>query len=178
MAARTVPTPPTWTAGQRVTAAQLQLQTTWSNFWSSPPMFCMHQVTIQSVANTTYTQITMDTVDWDTDSGRAAGTPYSYTIPVGMTGRWTFTFKVGWAANATSNRLGALYKNGTIVQNGEVGYFTTDASNNPEYGTTVTVPCNAGDVMSVWAYQGSGGALNTKTLDSYFEGRLISLASP
>ena len=169
---------PTWTAGQRVLASQLQQITTYTQFWADPPMFSMHQTSTQTIGNTVYTQITMDTSDWDTESGRAVGNPYSYTIPSGMSGRWQFTFKIGWATNAVGNRLGALFKNGSIVQNGEVGYLAPGAANNPEYGTTLTVPCSAGDVMSVWGYQGSGGALTTQTLDSFFEGRFVSLANP
>lgn len=178
MVARTVPTLPTWLAGQKITSTLLNQISTYGQFWADPPMFSMHQVSTQSIGNATYTQITMDTPDWDTDSGRAVGNPYSYTIPAGMTGRWQFTFKIGWATNAAGNRLGALYKNGAIIQNGEVGYIAPGAANNPEYGTTVTVVCNAGDVMAVYGYQSSGGALSTQTLDSFFEGRLISLATP
>lgn len=181
MTGRALPTLPTWLAGQRVPASQLQLLTTNALFWSSRPMFRMYQTVSQSVPNNTYTQLAMDTSAWDSDTGRAVLTPWAYTIPVGMTGRWKFTIKVAWVPNAVGSRLLDVARNGTIDTTAEVAATTTAASFNPGSVTTVTLLANAGDVMSAWALQDSGGALGTKanvTGASMFEGSLESLASP
>jgi hypothetical protein len=180
MAARTLPTMPSWSTGQEITSSLLNQITAYSQFWSSPPMFSMYQATVQSVATGAYAQITCDTSLWDTDSGRSATTPYSYTIP--FAGRWEFSWKIGWAVNATGGRLSALYQNGTIVTGSQTGLQAiTDAGRTTDVAaSTKTVLCNVGDVMSIWAFQDSGGNLSTDTTGgaSYFEGRLVSLASP
>lgn len=178
MAARTVPTPPNFFAGQKLTGTVMNQISTVQNFWASPPEFSMHQASAQPVANTTYAQITMDTSDWDTDSGRAGTTPYSYVIPAGMTGRWQFTAHVAWGTNSAGNRLLAIYKNGSIWAESEVSEPTTSSANFCELQTTITMAVNAGDVMSVWSFQASGGSLSTAAGLSFFEGRLVSLGTP
>lgn len=178
MTARTVPASPNFFAGQKLTGTVMNQISTVQNFWSSPPMFSMHQASAQSVANSTYAQITMDTSDWDTDAGRAGTTPWSYVIPAGMTGRWEFTAHVAWGTNSAGNRLLAIYKNGTIFSESEVSEPTTSSANFCELQTTLTMSVNAGDVMSVWSFQASGASLSTAAGLSFFEGRLVSLATP
>jgi hypothetical protein len=179
VAARTVPTLPTWLAGQKITSTLMNQITTYGQFWANPPMFRMYQSIAQSVPNAVYTQITMDALDYDTDSGRAAGTPWSYTIPAGMSGRWTFNWKVGWAINATGARLESLYRNGVAVTAEQSSATNAGASRTADVAASATtIAVNAGDVMSVWAFQESTAALNTDAGQSFFEGRLVSLASP
>lgn len=178
MTARTVPTLPTWTAGQRVLASQLQSITTYGLFQSSPPSFRMYQAIAQSIANNTWTQITCDTSVYDSDTGRGGSTPWAYTIPTGMAGRWQFSVKSGWASNATGMRAAALYKNGSPVADMQVNEQA--ATGQPSFVLSTGTPVvAAGDVMSIWGFQSSGGALNTDaTSFSTFEGRLASWGSP
>lgn len=179
MTARPVPPIPNWFAGQKMTATLLNQIATWQQFWDDPPMFRMYQAGTQSPANNTWTQITMDSLEYDTDSGRAGGTPWSYTIPAGMTGRWCFEACVSWSANATGPRLTAIYKNGSQINGANFTGVGTAAAQTNVFGS-VKVAANAGDVISVWGFQGSGGGLatNVGSSGSYFEGELLSLASP
>lgn len=183
MAARSVPTMPSFLAGQKLTATLLNQVGTYGTFWSSPPMFRMIQTVSQSIANATTTQVLMDggtgTGAWDSDSGRSATTPYSYTIPIGMGGRWQFSWGIAWPFNSTGSRVAILEKNGSP----SAGSTDDMAANNDftDESSTATVLVNAGDVMSVWAYQNSGVALSLAVgsqFCSFFEGRLVSLGSP
>jgi hypothetical protein len=174
---------PSFLAGQKLTAALLNQIGTYNTFWANPPMFRMYQAVAQSIPNATNTQVKMDTGTgggaWDTDSGRSGTTPYSYTIPVGMGGRWRFTWAVEWAFNAVGARVAVLYQNGVPVT-GDTDDVAANNDFTSEIGTG-TVLVTAGDVMSVWGYQNSGGALNTAAagqFSSFFEGQLVSLASP
>lgn len=182
MAARTVPTMPDWSSGQKLTSALLQQITTYNRFWANPPRFRMYQTLAQSVPNNAYAQITMDALQADTDSGRAAGTPWSYTIPAGMSGIWEFKIKIMWAPSATGSRLASVGRNGTTDSTAELAALPASAAFASAPGVVaVSLPVSAGDAMSAWGLQDSGGALNTRlnaTGASYFEGRLISLASP
>lgn len=179
MTARTVPTMPSFLAGQKLTATLLNQIGTYVTFWTSPPKFRMHQSISQNVPNTTWTQLTCDTPDYDSDSGRGSSTPWSYTIPVGMTGRWTFGWHLPWVANATGNRACNLYRNGAAVSN----YPIVPAANGTATanGWSDSVAVNAGDVMGLYGWQSSGGALGTFVAADQvptFWGRFDSLASP
>jgi len=173
---------PDWTLNQEITSSLLNQITAYTRFWASPPMFRMYQSVAQSIPNNAYTQIACDVSAYDTDSGRGGSSPWSYTIPVGMSGRWTFNLAAGFAGNVALWRAGLLYQNGVAVPASQIGgppannaANVSDLASRPQ-----TIPCNAGDVMALYCYQSSGGALNTDTANgaSYFEGRLISLATP
>lgn len=179
MAARSMPTMPSFFAGQKLTATVLNLVGSYAVFWANPPDFRMHQSVTQSVPNTAWTQITCDTPDHDSDSGRASGTPYSYVIQVGMTGLWSFGWSLPWASNATGARAANLYRNGTAAST----YTITPASSTTATcnGTVDRILCNAGDTMALYGWQSSGAALGTFiAADSVpaFWGRLDSLANP
>src|SRR5215469_1102417 len=109
MAAPTLPTMPSWSTGQEITSSLLNQITTYAQFWANPPMFKMTQATVQSLATGSFTQVTFDTLIWDSDSGRQAVTPFSYVIP--FAGRWRFSWKAAFAVNATGSRMSALYQN-------------------------------------------------------------------
>lgn len=181
MAARTIPTLPTWTAGMRVTGTNLASMVSYQQFWANPPMFSMYQAVVQSIPNAADTQVLMDSGEHDTDSGRSSSSPYSYTIPSGMTGRWRFTCCAKFGGNATGIRQTKLYKNGTLVNAAQAAAQAGPAGDFTGLVLSREFLCNAGDVIAVYAYQNSGGALNTNVggnLNSFFEGQLISLASP
>ncbi len=178
MSARTLPTLPSFGTLSVATSAELNAICTYQAFWANPPMFQMYQNTVQSIPTSTFTQITMDTPVWDTDTGRALTTPFSYVIP--FYGRWEFKFGASDSINSAGSRISALYKNGVAVTPSQTTEPTSSTITIDMTGRPVTVLCNIGDVMGVYGWQSSGGALNTDTGAgaSYFEGKLVSLASP
>lgn len=179
MAARALPTMPTWTANQEITSTLLNQVTTYTQFWANRPCFRMYQNTVQSVPNLTLTQITNDTEEWDSDNGRSSATPWSYVIP--YAGRWKFTVLNAWNANATGIRASVLYQNGSQAPGGYVAIPASPASFATCVGLTLTIPCNALDTIAAYGEQGSGGALSTFSsadIFSFFEGELTSLGSP
>lgn len=178
MAARTLPTMPSWSTGQELTSSLMNEITAYAQFWSSPPMFRMYQANAQSIANTTFTQIMCDTAQWDTDSGRSAVSPYSYTVP--FAGRWELSGIAGFASNGTGARYALFYQNGSAVTTTQVDEESVSAAGSTSdiAMVTCTVACNVGDVLALYGYQNSGGALNSDAGHCAFEGRLVSLASP
>jgi hypothetical protein len=176
--ARTLPTMPTWTAGQEITSTLLNQITTYATFWANPPKFRMYQSVTQSIPDSTPTQITMDVSSWDSDSGRQGATPYNYVIP--FAGRWRFTALALFNGNATGERQTLIYQNGAVTQG-----LGTGPNNGAGFGAgyiaCVELACNVGDTIGVWAYQTSGAGLGTHVTGnqtSYFEGQLMSLANP
>lgn len=181
MTARTVPTMPTWSTNQQITSTLLNQITAYAQFWANRPSFRMFQAVVQTPASSTLTQITMDTPAHDSDSGRSAGTPWSYTIPTGMAGWWQFTGCVAWNASATGARATVIYQNGAQAPGAYVQVLAAPAAFVTSVTCTATFLCNAGDTISVWGQQASGGGLATYSsanIYSYFEGQLLSLGSP
>lgn len=181
MSARIVPTMPDWTSHQVVTSALLEQITTYGRFWANPPAFRMTQQIAQSIPNAIWTQVTCDTLDYDTDSGRALTSPWSYTIPVGMTGRWQFGWMLPWVDNTTGTRDCEIRKNGNNISS-YVTYAPVGSGGSGGQGWTDPIAVAAGDVMSMWGYQSiTSGALSTSVqTDTFpvFWGRLFSLANP
>lgn len=177
MTARTLPTMPTWTAGQEITSSQLNQITTYAQFWANPPMFRMYQSVSTNVPTAAGTQVPMDVSQWDTDSGRSAASPYNYVVP--FAGRWRFTAMVVYGSNTTGGRQTLIYQNGALAQGFAPG---VSAGSNPAGAlAVVTLYCNVGDTIGVWAWQNSGSTLGTDVGTnecSYFEGVLESLANP
>lgn len=183
MSARTVPTLPTFVTNQVLTASEMTQIMTWLSFWANPPMFKMYQASVQSLPNGGPTTVTMDTSAYDTDSGRSGTTPFGYTIPTGMGGRWYFAWGVAFTGNATGVRDAELRQNGAVVPTGggAGGYIQTASAGTCMNIGWVETAAAAADVFTVVANQTSTIALNTNVTSgqtSYFSGRLVSLGNP
>jgi hypothetical protein len=133
--------------------------------WATPaaPAFVGARIfnsTTQSLANSTWTAITMNSETYDTDGFHSTSTNTSrITIPTGLGGYYLAIGNLAFAANATSWRGIGIYKNGSEV----VGAYTDYAG-----GTTGTVQIIsdimnlvAGDYIELYGRQNSGGNLNT-----------------
>jgi hypothetical protein len=158
----TVPTLPTWTAGQRVTGALLQSITTFGNFMGTPPQARLHQAVSQSLANNTFSAITFDSTDIDTYSGHSNVTNNTrYTFQ--YSGTYLLLGGVSWAASTTGFRQVLFRGNGTA------SYKKIQAAPSPSFETAlqtaVTEPFNAGDYVELMCWQNSGGSLSTVVAD-------------
>jgi hypothetical protein len=83
-----------------------------------------------------------------------------YVIPV--SGFYRISNKVSFAANPTGTRGCSVYRNGSPVNGGAV---LTQAGNGTGSGVvnSFDVQLNAGDILTFYAYQNSGGNLNYET---------------
>lgn len=133
------------------------------NFLMYPPTADLYQITTQSPANTTQVPITMDGTRVDNYSGHSNVTnPSRWTNPVA--GRYWAKAQVGWAPNATGNRLTQLAINGVALNQAQQSEPTANANNNHISDASGSVFLNVGDYIEVWGYQQSGGPLATVTL--------------
>ncbi|NUP53433.1 MAG: hypothetical protein HOW97_39855 [Catenulispora sp.] len=127
----------------------------------TPPLYAGYQSAAQSIANTSLTAITMDSSVVDSYGGHSSITNNTrYTAQVG--GYYLVIGQVGYAANASGNRLIELHKNGggTLALGQGVGLAPTTA-NNGAVQVTALVLLSAGDYVEAYTYQTSGGSLST-----------------
>ena len=158
----TLPSFTTFSAGSILTAAQLNTNVRDAgNFFLSWPVFEGRQTVAQSIPNGTPTGVTYDTNDVDTDTGHSTVTNTTrYTGKTG--GRFQLSGGIGFAANATGRRAAQWYRNGSAVNAGSAMMPATAANDCALAARTITVFLNGTtDYIELFAYQESGGALNT-----------------
>jgi hypothetical protein len=150
-------------AGSRITAAIYQQDITDSiNFLLNPVNFTGTQSVAQSLPNSAWTAITLDTSQTDPYAGHSNVTNSSrYTCPAGCAGWYTVCGVVAYSPNATGFRTARIQINGAGIS-GQTSYGPNNGG-----AETITVTgtrdifLNAGDYVEVAGYQSSGGALNT-----------------
>lgn len=156
---------PTWA---QVTPGVVDTSALWNanvytngTFLTTPPLFAGYQSAAQSIANATVTALGIDTTVVDTYGGHSNITNNSrYTAQVA--GYYFVIAQVGYAVNATGNRLIEMHKNGgSVLQLGQGVSLAPTVNNNPANQVSALVFLNATDYMEAFTYQTSGGALNT-----------------
>lgn len=177
MTARTVPTIPSWSAGQEITSSLLNQVSSYLTWLQNPPMFRSIQGAAQSVSTGANTPITLDTPIYDSDSGLQAVSPYAYIVP--FSGRWQLVGGVGWASNSTGARYAMIWQNGAAIPAASPTSLPISGAHMDI--TEATIQCAGGDVIALYGYQLSGGPLSTVGgggQASFLEGRLVSFGSP
>ena len=115
--------------------------------------------TSQSISTVTGTAVTFDVEQFDTSSFHSNVTNNSrMTIPAGLAGKYLVVGTFKWAANATGQRVGYIYKNTGLMV--EVAFNNMGASNAPVFQISDIVDCAVGDYLELQCYQDSGGSLN------------------
>ena len=123
----------------------------------------------QSISNSTDTAQTWDVEDIDTDAFHSTATNTArITIPSGKDGKYLVTAQVRFeASNTTGRRISRIYKNGSLDASFQwetapttLGAVTT--------GNSFIEVLAAGDYIELYAFQTSGGTINTLFEGSYF----------
>lgn len=166
----TIPVGPTFVAGQKLTAAQLNQMNAVSDFWALTPRCYAYSSVAQSIPNTTGTAIDMTSEVYDIvqagDSGSHGGVTNPSRIQIRTTGKYEITGQIQFASNATGIRTAQVRMNAA----GNVASGTLLSTNQqaPLTGasTSVTLPVvevalTDTDYVEMFATQTSGGALNT-----------------
>jgi hypothetical protein len=114
-----------------------------------------------AISNATWTTITWDTEDYDTN-GFWASSPNAtrITIPSGKGGKYLFNFSACFGSNSTGVRLCKLQKNGTDILFGNWIGASGDAVTINGSGV---LNLSASDYIEMQVYQSSAGNLNINT---------------
>jgi hypothetical protein len=132
-----------------------------SQFAVNKPSFFGYQNTVQSLANTAWTPLSIDASVDDNYAGHSNSTNNSrYTAQVAATYRVSGCYAP--AANATGFRAVRLIKNGSTILLGS-GLYSPPIS-GAEIGVptpSALVALAVGDYVEVQGWQSSGGNLNT-----------------
>jgi hypothetical protein len=118
---------------------------------------------VQSISNTTYTGLTFDTEEFDTDAIHSTASNQSrFTVPSGMDGKWRFTASVCFAPSSGGTARYVKFR-----KNGATDLRAFAQGTSPAFSTTVAactisveVLLAATDYVEVVVYQDTGGSLN------------------
>jgi hypothetical protein len=158
------PTPYTWTVADIFTAAIGNGVRDGLTFAQNPPLFLGTQSTAQSLGNSTWVAMGLDTSQSDTYSGHSNTVNNSRYVPQ-QPGWYLAAGVVAFALNATGARAARLQMNGSAIK-GAAGMTQSSGGANDCAIVSPTRPifCNGTtDYIEVAGWQGSGGALNSAT---------------
>jgi hypothetical protein len=111
----------------------------------------------QAIANTTYTKLTFNTEQFDTDAFHSTSTNTSrMTIPAGKAGKYLITGYINWESNSSGQRTFVVYKNNVFFQS----FGSEAASGNANAISSFVMDLAVADYVELAAYQSSGGSLN------------------
>lgn len=161
MANLPVPAPRDFTVGETEVGSFLNSVRDALKFVLNAPLATLYQGAAQSIPGNAFTAITFDSTTLDSYGGHSNVTNNSrYTAQVA--GWYSVSGAAGWVNNTTGARGLEVMVNGASINGG-----SAIAAPSPGLSVTVTavgaveVFLAAGSYVELWAYQNSGGALNT-----------------
>lgn len=166
----TIPTTPTFTAGEKLTAAKLEQVCDAIDFWALTPRCYVYQTAATALTTGVYGLLGFDTEVFDVvqsgDSPSHDNTTDNSRVYIRTTGKYEISGQVQFVSNPTGQRRCMVRKNAAGASGGGTGLgeFIDDASASTETALvipTLEVPLTAGDYLEVFARQSSGGNLNT-----------------
>ncbi len=125
-----------------------------------PPGCIVRRAAVQSISNSTFTDISFDTETADNDTMFAAT---STTVTIQHDGWYLIAVGSVWANNTTSHRATAVTLNGTTINEIAAEGPVPSASSNFRHSAAGGLVLVTTDVIRVNVWQGSGGALNCNT---------------
>lgn len=160
-----VPNQRTWSAGDIVTAAELNSNIRDAvNFLESPPVAVLQQTSVQSCANGAFTPIAMDAEVVDSYNGHSTVSNTSRYVAQ-VAGWYLALGRYATGGTLDTKRMACISVTGVLQRNNELDSPDADL-HTPQCDAIVF--CNVGDYIELQGYQLSGGALNTNTSTTYY----------
>lgn len=154
-------TPKTWTAGEIVTAANMNQQVRDNiSFLANPPACRVYNnANISTTSGASALALTFNSERYDTD-GMHSTSVNTDRITINTAGLYVITADVWFASNATGRRAAFVNLNGIVTITGLVISATNGDDTDMNLATTYKLA--AGDYLQVLVQQNSGGALNVR----------------
>jgi len=158
---RVVPTLRTWSTNDISTAAFMNANVRDpATFAFTPPLARLTTASTQSIGNAATTGIAFDASTYDTDNGHSISVNNGdYFIQVG--GYYRLSGQITYAANATGIRTCAVGYNGTAMADTQGAIPAIAGAPVSVVSVPIIQQCVVGDIIQIFGYQTSGGALAT-----------------
>lgn len=127
------------------------------------PVARMRQTATQTLTNGVYGAVTFTAEDFDSANGHSTSTNTSrYTAQSGWDGVYRLMGGLAFVSNATGNRGCHWRKNGTALAASDLMLPACGGGSATRIpAQSIDVDLAVGDYIELWAFQGSGGNLDT-----------------
>ena len=118
----------------------------------------------QSISNSTWTALTWDSEDFDTDGFHSTSSNTDrITIPSGKAGKYLVTGIAGWGSETAGRRNHGIYKNGTLYK----AITMSPAAQYPQASISFIINLIVGDYLSFYVWQNTGTSITVyKNVDA------------
>lgn len=134
---------------------------------NNTPAFRVTNSSSQSIPNDTWTKVTFDTEDYDTNSAFASST---FTVPSGEAGKYIFNWIVQSTLDSGETLVSALYINGSRSDKTQCRQMSVGALETLVATGSVSTTLSVSDTIELYMYQNQGAAQNNSSGYTYFSG--------
>jgi len=135
---------------------------------ANTPNFQVKKTTTQSISSGSFTKLTWNSEDWDTDSAFASD---KFTVPSGQDGKYYFqvTTEIGGIDDGEFVQL-LLYKNNSSQDGTTARWYSPGSGQDVRARTNAILNLSAADYVEAYIYHNEGGSQNVNTSESFFRG--------
>lgn len=149
--------PYNWSALDDITAARQSQDYSAILLAQDPPCCIVRRAAVQSINNTTFTDVSFDT---SVASNDGMFTAPSTTVTIQHDGYYMILVGVKWASSATGTRAHGVSINGTVQD--DIACQLPGIAGNPRYSFGGTIPLVTTDTVKLNVWQDSTAALNVQ----------------
>ena len=151
-------------SGETVTIASGVTQTVAVN----TPAFQVKKTSTQSISSASFTKLTWDAEDWDTDSAFASD---KFTVPSGEAGKYYFQATTEFA-NIDDTEFAQIlfYKNGSSQAGTTARWYSPGSNDDIRARTNVILDLSVSDYVEVYVYHNEGSSQNASSSETFFRG--------
>ena len=135
---------------------------------SNTPSFQVKKTSTQSISSGSFTKLTWDAEDWDTDSAFASD---KFTVPTNKAGKYYLQLTTEMAGIDDTEFVQVLfYKNGSSQAGTTARWYAPGANDDVRARTDVILDLAASDYVEAYVYHNEGGAVNASNSETFFRG--------
>ena len=132
------------------------------------PAFEVRQTSGQSVNSASFTKMTWNVENYDTDNAFASD---KFTVPSGQDGKYYFQVTTELAGIDDGEFVQVLfYKNGSSQAGTTARWYAPGANDDVRARTNVILDLNAADYVEAYIYHNEGAAVTLSTSETFFRG--------
>ena len=139
-----------------------------ANGIKNTPAFQVKQTSGQSISSASFTKLTWDTEDWDTDNAFASD---KFTVPNNEAGKYYFQVTTEFAGIDDAEFVQVMfYKNGSSQGGTTARWYSPSASDDVRARTNSILDLSAADYVEAYVYHNEGAAVTTNAGETFFRG--------
>jgi hypothetical protein len=135
---------------------------------TNTPAFEVRQTSGQSVSSGSFTKMTWNVENYDTNNAFASD---KFTVPSGQDGKYYFQVTTELSGIDDGEFVNIqIYKNGSFQAGTTARWYAPGANDDVRARTNVILNLSAADYVEAYVYQNEGAAVTLSTSETFFRG--------